>query len=213
MRISKSRLLGTTALAAAVSLAAGAALAEEKAAEEEMMEPTPPTLSLGGYYFMDAHFADEDGRNNDGPMRMVHDSEVHFNAAGEMANGIKVGAHIEFEGSGGFRVDDHWITLDGGWGQVMMGATDGVNVKTMVVAPQPSLRRHVGSSDRLVLRIGSHRVRVPLRSRRCEARCRNRRHRGPLLLAPVQWLPVRGRFPSGGHQFRQRELWQRGRVP
>ena len=128
-------MLGTTALAAAVSLAAGAALAEEKAAEEEMMEPTPPTLSLGGYYFMDAHFADEDGRNNDGPMRMVHDSEVHFNAAGEMANGIKVGAHIEFEGSGGFRVDDHWITLDGGWGQVMMGATDGVNVKTMVVAP------------------------------------------------------------------------------
>ena len=138
MRISKSRLLGTTALAAAVSLAAGSALAEEKAAEEEMMEPTPPTLSLGGYYYMDAHFTDVDGADDDGPMFMVHDLEVHFNAAGEMANGIKVGAHIEFEGSGGFRVDDHWITLDGGWGRVLMGATDAVTGKTQVTAPASS---------------------------------------------------------------------------
>ena len=84
---------------------------------------------------MDAHFADVDGADDNAPMFMVHDMEVHFNAAGEMENGIKVGARVEFEGAGGARVDDHWITLDGGWGRVLMGATDGVNVKTMVTAP------------------------------------------------------------------------------
>lgn len=137
MKSSKSRLLATSSIvAAAVALASSGAIAEEKKAmEEEEMMATPPTLSLGGFYFMDAHFADEDGRDNDGPMRMVHDSEVHFNASGEMDNGLKVGARIEFEGAGGAKVDDHWVTLDGGWGRVMLGATDGVNVKTMVTAP------------------------------------------------------------------------------
>ena len=132
MKSVKQRLLTTSALVTAASMAGGVALAAE---EEKEMMATPPSLSLSGFYYMDAHFADEDGRDNDGPMRMVHDSEVHFNASGEMENGIKVGAHIEFEGAGGARVDDHWVTLDGGWGRVMLGATDGVNVKTMVTAP------------------------------------------------------------------------------
>ena len=128
MRSTKSRLLTSTALVAAGTMAGGSALSEAMA----------PTLSLGGYYFFDTHFTDVDGRDDDGPLFMVHDSEVHFNAAGEMDNGIKVTGHVELEGSGGFRIDDHWITLDGGWGRVMLGATDAVTGKTQVTAPASS---------------------------------------------------------------------------
>ena len=125
MKTVKQRLLTTSALVAAGTMVGGSALAEAM----------KPSLSLSGFYYMDAHFADEDGQDNNTAAFMVHDSEVHFNAKGEMENGIKVGAHIEFEGAGGARVDDHWITLESGWGKVLLGATDGVNVKTMVTAP------------------------------------------------------------------------------
>ncbi len=139
MKSSKHQLMATTALVAAGTMVGGIAFAEEKKeGMAEEFEPTPPTLSLGGFYFFDGHFTDVDGRDDDGPMFMVHDLEVHFNAAGEMANGIKVTGHIEFEGSGGARVDDHWITVDGGWGRVMLGATDAVTGKTQVTAPASS---------------------------------------------------------------------------
>ena len=125
MKSHKHKLLATTALVAAASMVGGAAHAEAM----------KPTLSLGGFYYMDAHFADVDGADDNAPMFMVHDMEVHFNAAGEMDNGIKVTGHVEFEGAGGARVDDHWITIDGGWGRVMLGATDAVSGKTQVTAP------------------------------------------------------------------------------
>lgn len=128
MRDTKSRLLTTTALVAAGTMVGGTAYAE-------MMKPT---LSLGGYYYVDAHFTDVDGRDDDGPMFMVHDMEIHFNAAGEMENGLKVTGHVEFEGAGGARVDDHWITISNGWGKVLLGATDAVTGKTQVTAPASS---------------------------------------------------------------------------
>ena len=132
MKSVKQRLLTTSALVTAASMAGGVVLAAE---EKKEMMATPPSLSLSGFYYMDAHFADEDGQDNNTAAFMTHDAEVHFNASGEMENGIKVGAHIEFEGAGGARVDDHWVTLESGWGKVLLGATDGVNVKTMVTAP------------------------------------------------------------------------------
>ncbi len=126
MKSYKKQLLASSALAGAVMIGGNPVLAQDDMG---------PSVALSGFYFMDGHFADEDGQDNNTAMFLEHDLEVHFNASNELDNGLKVGAHIEFEGSGGARVDDHWITVDGGWGRVLLGGTDGVNVKTMVVAP------------------------------------------------------------------------------
>ena len=134
MRATKSSLLSTTALVSAIAMCSSAALAEEKEMEEEMMEPVPPALSVGGYYFFDAHFADVDGSDANS-QQMQHDLEVHFRASGELANGIKIGGRIELEGNAGHTIDDHFLTLSSGWGTVMVGATDGVSNKTAVGAP------------------------------------------------------------------------------
>ncbi|MCY4498856.1 MAG: porin [Rhodospirillaceae bacterium] len=141
MKSHKHQLLASTALATAVMFSSSAlaqekkeAMAEEEMAEEEF-EPVAPHFTLGGFYFFDAHFADVDGVDDRAPVQMEHDMEVHFNAVGELDNGIMVTGHVEFEGAGGARVDDHWITVDGGWGRVMMGATDAVSGKTQVTAP------------------------------------------------------------------------------
>lgn len=133
MRSTRSNLLSTTALVSAIAMCSTAALAEEKEMEEEM-EPVPPHLSVGGYYFFDAHFADVDGSDANS-QQMQHDLEVHFRASAELANGIKIGGRIELEGNAGHTIDDHFLTLSSGWGTVMVGATDGVSNKTAVGAP------------------------------------------------------------------------------
>ena len=126
MKARKHQLLATSALATAAMALPGVAAAE-------MMKPA---LSVGGYYYFDTHFADVDGAATESTF-MQHDLEVHFNGLGELDNGLKVGARIELEGAGAGndRIDDHWISLESGWGRIVLGATDGVSNKTMVTAP------------------------------------------------------------------------------
>ena len=126
MKARKHQLLATSALATAAMALPGVAAAE-------MMKPA---LSVGGYYYFDTHFADVDGATTESTF-MQHDLEVHFNGLGELDNGLKIGARIELEGAGkgDDRIDDHWISLESGWGRVVLGATDGVSNKTMVTAP------------------------------------------------------------------------------
>ena len=126
MKARKHQLLATSALATAAMALPGVAAAE-------MMKPA---LSVGGYYYFDTHFADVDGATTESTF-MQHDLEVHFNGLGELDNGLKVGARIELEGAGAGndRIDDHWISLESGWGRIVLGATDGVSNKTMVTAP------------------------------------------------------------------------------
>ena len=107
MKSHKHQLLATTALVAAATMA-GTAVAEEKE-----MEASPPSLSVGGYYFMDMHFADVDGSDANS-QQMQHDLEVHFRASGEFDNGIKIGGRIELEGNAGHTIDDHFLTLGSG---------------------------------------------------------------------------------------------------
>ena len=124
MRISKSRLLGTTALAAAVSLAAGAALAEEKAAEEEMMKAVPNHMTVGGFFNHSTHFANQDAHdgNNRGNISSRNNIEVFIGLNGELENGLKVGGRIELEGTGGAPgADESWLDVSSGWGMVRAG--------------------------------------------------------------------------------------------
>ena len=126
----KKYLLATTSLVAASVLAGGNALAEAQ----------PLNISLGGYYAFDVHLFDEvqDGGSNNHGMSTYQDAEVNFNMRGELDNGMKIGGRIELEASnGGDQIDQHWLTLESGWGRIDVGAINSgrYNLSWTVNAP------------------------------------------------------------------------------
>ena len=126
----KKYLLATTSLVAASVLAGGNALAEAQ----------PLNISLGGYYNFDVHLFDEvqDGGSNNHGMSTYQDAEVNFNMRGELDNGMKIGGRIELEASqAGDQIDQHWLTLESGWGRIDVGAINSgrYNLSWTVNAP------------------------------------------------------------------------------
>ena len=112
MKTVKQRLLTTSALVAAASMAGGAANAEAM----------KPALSLGGFFNHSTHFADQDSRQNKGNVSSRNNIEIYFNASGEMDNGLKVGGRIQLEGAkAGSAADESWISLSSDWGQIRAG--------------------------------------------------------------------------------------------
>ena len=129
----KKYLLATTSLVAASVLAGGNALAEAQ----------PLNISLGGYYAFDVHLFDEvqDGGSNNHGMVTAQDAEVNFNMRGELDNGMKIGGRIELEASNnGDQIDQHWLTLESGWGRIDVGAINSgrYNLSWTVNAPNVS---------------------------------------------------------------------------
>jgi len=121
----KKILFASSALVAVA--AAGTAQASE-----------PIQLSVGGYMEQWAGFADEDntaagGRKN----AFQSDTEVHFSGSTTLDNGIEVGAKIELEGeeADGAQVDEQYLYVNGGFGQVKLGQEDGVQTDMLTVAP------------------------------------------------------------------------------
>jgi hypothetical protein len=110
----KKYLLGTTSLVAATVMAGGTALAEAQ----------PLNMSLSGVYAFDAHFADVDQeQGDDGSVSVFQDAEVNINMRGELDNGLKIGGRIELEAQQeNDQIDQHWITLESGWGRIDLGA-------------------------------------------------------------------------------------------
>ena len=117
-------------MVAATVLAGGTALAEAQ----------PLNMTLGGYYHFDTHLFSEDqdgGAANHG-MVTAQDAEVNFNMRGELDNGMKIGGRIELEASNnGDQIDQHWITLEAGWGRIDLGGINSgrYNLSWTVNAP------------------------------------------------------------------------------
>ena len=141
MKARKHQLLATSALATAAMALPGVAAAE-------MMKPT---LSLGGTFWHDTHFASQDMDKDKGSISHYIDSEVHFKMSGELDNGLKISGQIELEGitqsshkptdikveyedggttktaetkgakSGGDDIDEARIDLSGAWGKLRLG--------------------------------------------------------------------------------------------
>jgi outer membrane protein OmpU len=117
----KKVLYGTTSLVAAGMVAgAGSAFAAAQ----------PLSLSLSGYYQFYGIIADEDqegavATNDNGSITSIQEAEINFNMRGELDNGLKIGGRIELEGdNNGDQIDQHWLTLEGGWGRVDLGAAN-----------------------------------------------------------------------------------------
>ncbi|MDP2699229.1 porin [Thalassospira sp.] len=120
----KKLLVASSALAAVAF--AGQAYASE-----------PIKLSVGGYMEQWMGVADQDRDSAANINAFQSDTEVHFKGSTTLDNGIEVGAVIELEGQGGSsnQVDEQYLYVNGGFGQVRLGADDSAADSMAIVAP------------------------------------------------------------------------------
>ena len=120
----KKQLLTTTALVAAgVFAVSGAALAKK------------PTLSVGGGIEQIVGVGENSGDFATANPRVgfdqITDSEIHFNGAVTLDNGIKIKTRVELEGNtaggdgGGDTIDENWMRISGSFGEIRLGSGDG----------------------------------------------------------------------------------------
>ena len=147
----KNQLLSTTTLAAAVGLFAFGGPIQEASASE------PLEASIGGYLSWTLDYWDQEqtrsiGRRN---YAMSTDGEVQVSAKTTLDNGIKVGIRIEFEahnqGAGSTIVDEHYVTLEGEFGQLRLGNDDNAAYQLHYQAPVAQWRYGVNSPSFAIL--------------------------------------------------------------
>ncbi|MBX2832317.1 MAG: porin [Rhodospirillales bacterium] len=94
------------------------------------------SLSVGGYMEQWIGVADQD--KGESVNAFQSDTEVHFSGSTTLDNGIEVGAKIELEGEGGndtSMIDEQYLYINGGFGQVKLGAEDGAAADMGITAP------------------------------------------------------------------------------
>ena len=128
----RKRLLGTTTLATLGILAYGVTGGEANAAE-------PVSLEVGGNFGSVMILRDQS--DNPGLREFDVDSsgEIQFTASAALDNGLTVGVRIEYEaqnqGGGAQIVDERYLTLDGGFGQLKFGSDDNAAYSMHYQAP------------------------------------------------------------------------------
>ncbi|SOC17350.1 porin [Thalassospira xiamenensis] len=91
-------------------------------------------LSVGGYMEQWAGIADQDRRESRNAFQS--DTEIHFKGATTLDNGIEVGAVVELEGeTSGDQVDEQYLFVNGGFGQIKLGKDDGAADDMGLIAP------------------------------------------------------------------------------
>ncbi len=120
----KKILVASTALVAVAF--AGQASASEKI-----------KLSVGGYMEQWAGFTDEDNTAAGGRVNAFQsDTEIHFKGSTTLDNGIEVGATVELEGeTSGDQIDEQYLYVNGGFGQVKLGKDDSAADDMGITAP------------------------------------------------------------------------------
>lgn len=142
----KKLLLGTTALIGAVALFAGAANAEN------------PKVTLGGFATFEAGFVSDDLTSEGTPgdnqrtTGFRNDTEISIHVDGKTDAGLGYGAVIDLEAdvsddskSQGSNAARTYVYLDGGWGRVELGSTEGPQDTLKVDAA--SIARATGGID------------------------------------------------------------------
>jgi hypothetical protein len=146
----KKSLYMTTALAAASVLALGAtdAMAAEKA-KKMQIKVSGSFKSLVGYSKQSGSFestASSTARTGYDQLNIVNDSEIHFKGTTKLDNGISVSVVIQLEGdqdeanlTGGNgndnAVDESYVKLTGGFGDVRIGSTKAAGFVLKHAAP------------------------------------------------------------------------------
>ncbi len=93
-------------------------------------------LSVGGYMEQWMGIAEQDDDSQSRVNAFQSDTEVHFKGSTTLDNGIEVGAAIELEGeSSDDMVDEQYLYVNGGFGQVKLGQEDGAAADMSIIAP------------------------------------------------------------------------------
>lgn len=106
-----------------------------------------PLLSLGGFFrtYVIYSLHDDDAGDEgaeDRPLQFFDDIEVHFNGAANLANGLRMRARVELEGSSvGDQIDEAWIEFAGNYGALRLGGDDAITTTWYydVMAPGPAV--------------------------------------------------------------------------
>lgn len=94
------------------------------------------SLSVGGYMEQWIGAADQDNDSIDNVNAFQSDTEIHFSGSTTLDNGIEVGAKIELEGEqASNQIDEQYLYVNGGFGQVKLGAEDGAAADMGISAP------------------------------------------------------------------------------
>ena len=133
----RKQLLYGTAFVAATMLAAGGAVAQDK----KMM--SKPAISVNGYYegvvggVLDETMEKNgvDNATDTTALDTRTDAEIHFNGRATLDSGMKIHARVELEGqfnhSASDPIDEHFLSVSGSFGQIILGGTGGVPVKML----------------------------------------------------------------------------------
>ncbi|WP_417835479.1 porin [Thalassospira tepidiphila] len=95
----------------------------------------PISLSVGGYMEQFVGVVDQDDALGRSHNKIQSDTEIHFKGETTLDNGIEVGAVIELEGEAGNNVDEEYLFINGGFGQVKLGSEDGAAADMAIQAP------------------------------------------------------------------------------
>jgi predicted porin len=136
----KKVLYGTTAI-----VAAGALLSSPASAAD------PIKLGVGGYYQTFVSFVDQDDCQGDfdsaacagqdfHSINVRQEGEIHFKGSTTLDNGLEIAFQAQLEAvAQGDQVDEQYVTLSGGWGQLDIGAENSAPYKMGYQAPSVGL--------------------------------------------------------------------------
>ena len=112
---------------------AGLLLASPAAAQGE----AETMMSLGGFTQYTVSFTKHPNgqlAEQEGDIEVFNSTEIFFNGSAETDGGLQVSARVELEGAsnvdGNDQIDEHYITVSGGFGSVEVGANDGADERT-----------------------------------------------------------------------------------
>jgi len=123
----KKILLGGTALAAASVIAPGAK------AEGGVK------LGMGGHIAAADEFANQNGAQSDPGYKPTSDQlnvgeKIYFKGRATLDNGLTMGAHVDLQGAS--QIEERWIYLQGGWGELRLGDDDDARTLKSNLAPR-----------------------------------------------------------------------------
>lgn len=122
----KKHLLATTALAAAGALALSAGASAQNMAKMAIKGQIEYSIGM-----VDMGDANDTETNDRSGIDVKSDNEIHFRPSIQLNNGLKVDGEVELEGSTGGgpggsddQIDEAWVRVSGGFGQIQMGQID-----------------------------------------------------------------------------------------
>jgi hypothetical protein len=106
----------------------------------------PIHLELGGSFKQNFGFGEQDLGTSTANQVSYQNNEVHFKMRGELDNGLVIGGAIELEAeSTGDQIDQHYVTLSGGFGQLRLGSINSGRYSMIIGSPNVGLGPNSGS--------------------------------------------------------------------